>query len=139
MRSTCDQVISRYVISVKENKWKDYIWCWWSTSVTDRQTGRIKERTCFQREGRAFCSILKRVKRNCSQQGVSFHSTQHGSLVLLFYPLCVLDEMHLMENLGKFGSTFRAIQTVFVVIFSLTKDILALFQDLLSCSPRQHF
>jgi len=54
---------------------------------SDCQTDRIKERTCFSEGSKGVLLHFKGVKRNRSLQGGSFHSTQHGSLVLLFSPL----------------------------------------------------
>ncbi len=144
MRSTCDrEVISRYVISVKEKHCfftsvvQNYIWCWRSTSVLDRQTDRQaewKKRACFQRQARAYSFFLMGQKETVPCRVVVFIQPDLG-LWCFSFVICVLDELHLIESSGN---VLLELLKLFCSIycFSLTKNII---QNLVSCPPRQHF
>ncbi len=105
-----------------------------SFSQTDWQTGRMKERACFQRQARAYCSFLMGQKETVPCRVVVFIQPDLG-LWCFSFVICVLDELHLIESLGN---VLLELLKLFCSIycFSLTKNII---QNLVSCPPRQHF
>lgn len=108
-----------------------------SVSQTDQQTGRMKERTCFQRQAKAYCSFLSGKKKPFpAGWQFSYNPTWVFGAFSFSFVICVLDELHLIESSGNVLSDLLKLFLQYFLFFSLTKNII---QNLVSCPPRQHF